>query len=459
MRGWLLVLLLGSCSFTFDGSEPDVVLVGEPPDMSRLPRLNRAPVDDAYVVRGHDGAYWTAILELGDLLRVRRLSDPPQEEEFRVKNPIIRWRAFFFVEPDANPERPTRVTIRAAGEPGPGAQFLMPPGPAQIMTGGPEDVFLYWVTRPTTTHFDVVRRDGSFRRRIPVPRGVDPTRPLDKGGFFDATGRRLLVRDGEGRVTLYSTVDEQDRDLGVRPRRMVLLPRERLLTCGEDGLRVVPLAGGDDLVLDRDACQGNSLWTSGDSVFYTVGDHMRRVPLDGSAPPQVVFEGGGRQLLLIGPEGELVYSLDPPGRWAHNASDGWLGDWRFMLRGRHVNFSFDGRRLRWLEHAATLNGAGDLLSAEVPGGEPLRLARNVTRYAELADGRVLAISNAAFWGTQNRIIVIDETTRTAQWVADSASAFLYVPGTRDLLVFVTTGGHSFDLVRVTIPRRLSPPAR
>ena len=167
----------------------------------------------------------------------------------------------------------------------------------------------------------------------------------------------------------------------------------------------------------------------------------------------MVFDGVGRQLLLVGPDEQLVYSTDPQGRWANNASDGWLGDWQFMKRGRSVGFSFSGKRLRWLEGAATLNGSGDLLSAAGPGEEPLRLARNVTRYGELSDGRVLALSNAAFWGTQNRIIVIDEQTRTAAWVADSASAFMYVPGSRDLLVFLTTGGTSFDLVRVTIPRK------
>jgi hypothetical protein len=453
----LPLLVVAGCSLTFDGEAPDLPLLGEAPDMSRLPRLNKGPVEDAYIVRGADNAYWVAIQELGDLMRVRRLSEPVREEEIRVKNPIIRWRGFFLVEPDPDPALPTQVTIRAAGEAGPGARFMMPPGPAQLLTGGADDVFLYWVTRPQTTHFDVVRRDGSFRRRIPVPEGVDPAKPLDQGGFFDGTGRRLFMRDGAGRVTIFSTVDEADVDLGVRPRRLLLLDGDEMLTCGEDGLRVVPLRGRElmppDRILDKMPCQGSGLWFLGDALLYLVSNQMYRVPLDGSAPPQVVFDGRGRQILLIGPNEDFIFSTDPPGRWANNASDGWLGDWRFMERGRYISFSYDGKRLRWLERAATLNGAGDLLSAEVPGGAPVRLARNVTRYGEIGDGRVLALANAAFWGTQNRIIVIDEKARSAAWVADSASAYMTVPGTRDLLVFVTTGGTGFDLVRVTIPRK------
>ena len=178
---WLPLTLfaIAGCSLTFDAEAPDVPLLGEPPDMSRLPRLNKGPVDDAYIVRGADGANWVAIQELGDLLRVRRLSEPVREEEIRVKNPIIHWRGFFFIEPAADPTKPTKVTIRAAGEAGAGAQFFVPPGPGQLLTGGADQVFLYWVTRQQTTHFDIVRRDGTFRRRVPVPEGVDPTKPLD----------------------------------------------------------------------------------------------------------------------------------------------------------------------------------------------------------------------------------------------------------------------------------------
>ena len=121
------LLLLSSCSFTFDEEAPEIPLVGEAPDMTRLPRLNRGPVDDAYIVRGADNAYWVAIQELGDLVRVRRLSEPVREEEIRIKNPIIRWRGFFLIERAADPLQPSRVTIRAAGEAGTGVQFALPP--------------------------------------------------------------------------------------------------------------------------------------------------------------------------------------------------------------------------------------------------------------------------------------------------------------------------------------------
>ena len=68
-----------------------------------------------------------------------------------------------------------------------------------------------------------------------------------------------------------------------------------------------------------------------------------------------------------------------------------------------------------------------------------------------ADGRVLAISNAAFKGTQNRLIVIDEVRRTARWVVDSARDFVRIPGTQELLVKIIVGQLGYDIRRVPIP--------
>ena len=110
----------------------------------------------------------------------------------------------------------------------------------------------------------------------------------------------------------------------------------------------------------------------------------------------------------------------------------------------------NGRRLRWLEHAARSNGTGDLLSAEF-GGAILHLTHNTHQFDELADGRVLADANHAFRGTQNRVVVIDEQRRVAHWVASAAARYDMIPDSNDLLIDVVTGPSVFDIVRVPIP--------
>jgi hypothetical protein len=455
--------LLAGCSYTFDEPLPGLTLIGERPDMSRLPRLNRAPAEDAYTVLGHDGTPWLAILEPNNLIRVRRLAPPDAEEELRGKSIFIRWRAFYIFEPgDPRTKAPTRLRVRAAGAPDQGQEFLLPPGDGYLATDGGNTAFVYWIKSKETKTFDLYRRDGSFHRELPVPAKTNPAQPFEKGGFFDGSGRRLYVRDGDGRVKVYSTRDENDGDLGVQPQQMILLDSKRMLTCGEEkdpmevrGLRVVSLDGGAEPLLLDQACTPGALWISGGQVYYTVKEEMRRVALAGGGTPEVVFNNKGRQVLLFGPNNTLVYSTTPPQTFRGNAGDGWLGDWRFMDRGRLPSFSNDGKRMRWLENAATISGSGTLQVAPI-GGEPRVLAQNVWAYSELFDGRLLTVANYAFFGTQNRIIAIDEAAGHAQWVADSASYFTYIPGSTDILVYLTRSNLTFDLVRVPIPPRVGP---
>ncbi|HEY7957327.1 MAG TPA: hypothetical protein VII38_18600, partial [Polyangia bacterium] len=155
----------------------------------------------------------------------------------------------------------------------------------------------------------------------------------------------------------------------------------------------------------------------------------------------------------FGPAGALAYSRDPQGRYAAGAGDGWLSDWRFMERGRGAGWSRDGKKLRWLEHAAQESGVGELLSATVPNGAPLHLALNVRQYDELSDGRVLACDDRAFRGIQNRVVVIDEQARTARWVASQAAEYVHIPGSSDLLIDVVSGPSTYDIVRVPVPPR------
>ena len=129
-----------------------------------------------------------------------------------------------------------------------------------------------------------------------------------------------------------------------------------------------------------------------------------------------------------------------------------------MERGRGVDFSSDGTRLRWLEHTALAGGAGDMLSMAAadlpkePNVTPLLLAKNAKQYADLGKGHVLVAANQAFLGTQNRVILVDEPNQVAYWVADSASRFEFLYGTTDLLIGVVTGVAGTNWVRIPLPQ-------
>ncbi|MCS6914198.1 MAG: hypothetical protein RMK29_04570 [Myxococcales bacterium] len=449
----MLAMVLSGCSFLFDGNAPDLPLLGTPPSTAGLPRLNRTAADGARIIRGVDGAPWVAVREQGNVLRLIRLAEPPQQEELIAQQVHILYRSLYLLDSGLLPEQPTRLRIRAAGQVDKEQEFLLPPGDPLLIVGSTEDVFAFFPRRADARSFLIIRRDGSFSRTVPMPQGLDPQNPLAEGVvFFDGPGRYLFVRDGMGRLRAHSTLSEEDIDLGQRPRTLLSLDALRaLLACGEDGLVRVPMDGGPDTVLDPQPCTPEGLRILGRAVYYLAQGELRTVPVDGSVPPTRAFPAPAQQVLAAGPAGMLVYSTDPPRRWASGASDGWLEGWRFMERGRQVSFSRDGTRLRWLEHAATLSGAGDLLSAELPEGVPLRLSRNVRQFVELTDGRLLCVAHHAFRGVHNRIVVIDEKARTARWVADHASGFLLIPGSNDLLAMLVKDNRGFDLVRLPIP--------
>ena len=122
-------------------------------------------------------------------------------------------------------------------------------------------------------------------------------------------------------------------------------------------------------------------------------------------------------------------------------------------RGRRPAWSADRSRLRYLEWAARSDGAGDFHSRQLASSEVLRIARNVRSFAELSDGRVVAVSNSVPRGTHNRVIVVDENLHLARWVADSSRDFLLIPGSSDLIAKVVIGQTGWDIRRVPIPPR------
>lgn len=476
--GLLVAAGAAGCSFIFDDSAPEVPLLGDPIPPELFPKLNVEPARDALIMTDRDDHPWVAMPAAApltlipppqqrDTVRLLRLDadgagDSRDEKELSADHINLSYHALYLVEPPtgaakADPTQPTRVTVFFPGLPPLAQMFTFPSGTEQLSIDyGADAVFLYWVRKSPDPRVFVTRTDGSFQRALPPPKGYDAattTSPVRV--FLSGSGERVFMQDGDGRLTVHSTRDETSLDLGVQPVNFVFdNPQENLLVCSEAGLRRVAADGSGAAMLDTAPCDTDILRVSGAVVYYKSGSSLRSVRIDGSTPPQQAWAGPIGQLLAVSTKYGLVYSLESPITYGTGIGDGWIGDWQFMQRGRRPSFSGDGTRLRWLENAARTDSSGDLTSATLADHVVLHLSRNVRTTSELADGRLLAISNAAFKGTQNRLIVIDEASRTARWVVDSARDYLRIPGSQDLLVKIVVGQLGFDIRRVPIPAPL-----
>ncbi len=457
MRWLYVVLLTAGCSFTFDGAAPEIVLSGYPTDTTRLPRLNHAPVHSDYYVLGADSQWWLTLEERRGNQHIWHSVSlfPPGKEQEIVYNPDTdrsSVHAFYRVETIpglGTPAYPGKTLLRlqTAGA-APEEAFEFPLGPAHLATGPWDNLFVYWVKDPKTKTFEIVRRDRSYRRTIPIPEGIDPEVP----GLllFSSNGQILFTRDKSGHLVKHYTDREVDIDLGIHKGQLMFdESRKVFYTFGHDGIHRTKLDGTGEIVLDPtpDPAYVSSYE---DRFYYFIGRELRRVLPDGSEQPQVVSDGGITRLLGFAPDGQLMYSTVAANHYVHNSGDGWIGAWRFMERGRSPGFSVDRKRLRWLEHTAQHDGVGDLMQADLPRGDPVRLARNVYGWTEINDRRLLVVDNAAYFGTQNRIIAIDPDARTARWVANSAWHFSLLTAT-EMLVDLVTDTAGYDVVRMTIP--------
>jgi hypothetical protein len=222
---------------------------------------------------------------------------------------------------------------------------------------------------------------------------------------------------------------------------------DAVLTVGDDGFRSVPLLGGPDLVLVAQHIDPATLQVSANDAFYADAMGLWWLTLDGRVAPTLVGPGGARWLTTA-PDGEFVYSRDSATRYTGGAGDGWIGDWRFMERGRTIRFNLAGDRIFFLEHAATIGNYGDLHSV---GNDDVLLATNVHAFAVLPDDRVLAVENAVYAGAWNRLVVIDQAERIKRWVVPSAADFVMVPGGKEMIVDVVSGASGYDILRVPTP--------
>ena len=489
LRALALPLAAAACTFEWNDQKVPFPLVGDPPALSGFQKLNHVPASRAALLTGSDGAPWAAFCEFwsgrlgeggglgGSIARnckrmhLTRMGESPwvgpgcgrtcvaalsTDEIIDADGFALHGRELYQMRDDAQALTRT-VTLHRPGDPAPAdASFTMPAGRALLYTNddGAADVFVYWVLDPATTHYDVYRRDHRYQLALPLPAGIDPTRPEQAAGFdflLSADGSALVVHQPSGRMTAYSTLDGSARELGTRPPAFVLDNlHDAVLTVGEDGFRSVPLSDGPDLVLAPTGFDPATLTLASGAAYYASGGSLWQVPLDGSAAAAAIAPGGAR-LLTLGPHGEIVYSRDPGTRYAGGAGDGWLGDGRLMERGRLLRFGQDGARVLFLEHAATIGTYGDLTSVALPDGAPVTLGLNVHAYRELPDHRVLAVENAVYAGSWNRLVVIDQAAGTKHWVVPSTVDFVLLPGAQDLIADVVSGASGYDILRVPVP--------
>jgi hypothetical protein len=467
MRWLALFALVSGCSYTFDSSAPDLPLLGPVPDTDLLPHLNHTPATSgAAIIYGADHqpwAVWNEVVdgELGPVegLRFRRLVDPPTEETLAQADANGNGPAYYWADPPSSPNpMPTTIPlhVHTVGSGAPDDEYDVPFGPPFFIPDSHNTVFVWWVLHRSTTNFLVMRRDRSFMRMLPVPDGLSGDDPTQNGQlFFNSDGKWLYTQDGNGVVVRHSTTDETDVTIGPLPATLILDDtRKILLACGMEGVLAAPIDGTPPNTLDASPCdEGSLFWDRGPTVVYQSGGVTKQVKVDGSQSAMVVLDAGER-FLGFGPGDAVVYSTDPADRYVNGAGSGFIGGWQFMERGRNIQFSAKGTRVRWLEFAAKPGGVGDLDSAPInggAGGQALHLARNVRRYDEIPDGRVIACANRAFRGIQNRVVAIDEQAQVAQWVAQEAADYVRIPGTTDLLVDVVSGPSTYDIVRVSVP--------
>jgi hypothetical protein len=459
------LLALSGCVYEWNGDTPTFPLTGNPPALSSFDQLNHSVAGRPALMTAADGATWVVFCEFwkggsGNSGRgcgkehLVRLADPPAEELITADSFAMHGQELYQLKSDMMTMKQT-VTLHHPGL-SDDVSFQFTDGRSLIVAndGGEGDVFVFWLMDKTTTHMDVFRRDQKFQLRVPLPSDLDPTKDPDASSFdFELSddGNTLVTRTKDGTMTAWSTLDGSTISLGNRPVDFLIDdPRNAVLTLGDDGLRSVALDGMSERVLTPLKIDLNTFTIDDDLAYYADASGLWKVPLDGSSPAALVQAGAARYWNQ-GPNGQITWSKDPRNEYAGNAGDGWLGDWRFMERGRQMAWSSDGAHIYFLEHAATVGTYGDLTSVGVPGGAPRTLAINAHRWGELPDHRIVTVENAVFGGTWNRLVVIDEAANTKHWVVPSAADFLLVNNGSEMIVDVVSGASGYDILRVPSP--------
>jgi hypothetical protein len=465
-RSIILCLLgLAGCTFTWNAGEPALPLSGSPPSLSSLTRLSTVPSSRATLMLGADGAPWAAFCEFATdgtggngrgcrRMRLRRLDDVPGDESIEADGFQLHYTELYVIHED--PDTVTRaITLH---HPGAAASddvtFQLPGGRASYGSTGDPSVFFYWALETVPPTWTTHRRDLSYERNIPIPPEIDPTgmtHANDIAIALDPGGTRLVLHSWNGTMTIFSTVDEATFPIGqTAPDFVFDEDHGAVVTYGTDGVRSIPLDGSLDKYLSNDKVDQSSVGITATDFLYGSPSGVWRVSLDGSTAP-VLIQAGAARARAVSQAGAVAYGYDASTLYTGAAGDGWLDGWQFMERGRGLRFSADGKRLHFLEHAATLGTYGDLTTATDRATANRLLGINVHAYDELPDGRLVAIENAIERGTWNRLVLIDEAHGDKRWLAPSTAEMFVVPGGHAVLANVVADGDLYDIYLAPVP--------
>jgi hypothetical protein len=456
MRALQMALALEcGCSLTFDGSQAYPPLDGHPPSLVGAQTLSVTSVQTISVIDA-DGVPWAAIYEPSGTsasgpVRLVKLADPIVDTLYDPGSlgvQISLHRLYVYGNDSVDIVRPD--------DPISTVSFTSPI--TGLVVPAESDRALMVLPLPTSSvsQLAIMRCDGSYQRAVTYMPGS--TALITPGGDW------VLTYDSV-RWTAHLTSAELDVPLDATESQPVLDDvRQQLVECGPGGVRAVPYGGGPARVLDDQPCQrlppaldeAGLPVIAGNSLLYWTAESANVVPLDGSAPPRQVVPLDARVLAYA--DGGIAFSRVGSHAFFGEAGDGWIGMWRFMERGRSAAFARATPALRWIEHAANDVESGELRVAPTLGGAVGHLARNVTEFDELDDGRVIAESNRA-WDDDvySRVIVIDEAAGRARWVGEGVKSYTLLPGQRAVLAVQFSQDDTRHYVRFAIPPKEPTP--
>lgn len=320
--------------------------------------------------------------------------------------------------------------------------------------------------------FSIVRLTTGEQVEVPYWDAFTPSQAMTQSEMvFSSRNEWLLVRDSNAQVRLIPTPGSAASSTIFFDKQGGVLwaddDRQALLQCGVNGLRAIAYDKSATRVLDARPCNPTrtTVWLTDVYAYYTVTEgeknELDRVVLDGGALPERVTNDPERILDLVrdsrGNE-HVISTRDSSARYVNDSSDGFIDGWHFMERGRLPRLVRDATQIYWLEHAAQDTNAGDLLMADV-GGASQRVAYNAVQLDEVRDGRLVALTNAAYAGVHNRIVLLDPDRREQRHVVDNAQRYTRIPTTNELLVerYANAGSSLFNLYRVAIPAAENSP--
>jgi hypothetical protein len=453
-----LTLFLSACTFEWNGQSSPFPLSGAEPSVGSYDKLNASLAGRASLLTGLDGTPWAAFCEFWNAGGGNNAGACKKEhlvelggmrrEEFIEADSFALHNTEVYAIHDVNDSHDT-VTLHYPGDAITNDNtFIVPAGSGTITVAAANaDSFTYSVVDSTTMQPSFVwfnRADGAG------PRGEASTIPALTRILAD--GSAVVTADTSGILTVYGDDHEQSFVLNgpVATQDFALIDdihRAVITLCA--GICSTTLADSSLTVLSDAMPDPTTISIHNDQLYYVDDGSLWQVPLDASKPPSIAAQTAAR-LLSVGPQNQLLYSHDDALKYSGGAGDGYIGATQVMERGRVIRWSTDDERIFYLEHAATLGTYGDLTSFVQPNGPATTLSINAHSYAELPDHRVLAIEDAVYRGSWNRLVVIDEAAGTKHWVAPSVAEFSLTPDGSTVVADVVSGASGYDIYRIPI---------